>query len=271
MFQHIVVPIDDSEAAWRAVPIAARLAADVDGKLDVVTVVDRIGSVGTALSNLRVGLDALGDLPVDAHTEVLAHDSIAAALAEHAETRNGAIIVMSSHGHGRSAGVLGSVADDVLRATFGPIVVIGPHVRSDAGSLQGTYVIPLDGSAHGDMILPIAAAWTVEFGAEPWLVEVLSPDVGSTSDFMDSAYAARRARQMQREIDREVEFEVLHHDDPAQAITDFASRSGASLIFCTTHGRTGMARLRAGSVAAKVVRTATCPVVLFRPPHLDAG
>jgi nucleotide-binding universal stress UspA family protein len=76
---------------------------------------------------------------------------------------------------------------------------------------------------------------------------------------------------MQREIDREVEFEVVHHDDPARAITDFATQSNASLIFCTTHGRTGMARLRAGSVAAKVVRAATCPVVLYRPPHLDAG
>ena len=31
MFQHVVVPVDDSEAAWRAVPIAARMAADVCG------------------------------------------------------------------------------------------------------------------------------------------------------------------------------------------------------------------------------------------------
>ena len=270
MFQHIVVPIDDSDAAWRAVPIAARFAADVDGKLDVVTVVDRVGAVGTALTNLRIGLDRLGELPVDAHTEVLAHDSISAALAEHVESRNGAIIVMSSHGHGRSAAVLGSVTDDVLRAVFGPIVVIGPHARPDAGSLGGTYIVPLDGSPHGDMILPIASAWSVEFGAVPWLVEVLPPGVVTTSDFMDSAYAARRARQMQHEIDREVEFEVVHHDDPGQAITDFATHSGASLIFSTTHGRTGMERLRAGSVAAKVVRRATCPVVLFRPPHLDA-
>jgi nucleotide-binding universal stress UspA family protein len=146
MFQHIVVPIDDSEAAWRAVPIAARLAADVDGKLDVVTVVDRVGAVGAALTNLRTGLDSLGDLPVDPHAEVLAHHSIAAALAEHVESRNGAMIVMSSHGHGRSAGVLGSVANDVLRASFGPIVVIGPHVRPDAGSRPGPCIVPLDGS-----------------------------------------------------------------------------------------------------------------------------
>jgi nucleotide-binding universal stress UspA family protein len=271
MFQHVVVPIDDSETSWRAVPIAARLAGHVDGKLDVVTVVDRIGAIGDALTYLRTRIGALGDLAVDAHTEVLAHDSIAVALAEHVESRNGAIIVMSSHGHGRSAGVLGSVADDILRSTFGPIVVIGPHARPDAGSLHGPYVIPLDGSPHGDMIVPIASAWSVEFGAEPWLVEVLPPGVSNASDSMDSAYVARRARQMQREIGREVEFEVFHHDDPAQAITDFATEIGASLIFSTTHGRTGLERLRAGSVAAKVVRTATCPVVLFRPPHLDAA
>jgi nucleotide-binding universal stress UspA family protein len=271
MFQHIVVPVDDSEAAWRAVPIAARMAAHVDGKLDVISVVDRLDAVETASANLRIGVDALGDLPVDPRTEVLAHDSVAAALAAHLETRNGAVIVMSSHGHGRSASVLGSVADDIVRATFGPIVVVGPHVRSDAGSLEGPYVVPLDGSSHGDMILPIAAAWSVEFGAEPWLVEVLPPGVTATSDVVESAYIARRARQLQREIGREVEFEVLHHDDPAQAITDFAIRSGASLIFCTTHGRTGLARLRAGSVAARMIRTSTCPVVLFRPPRLDAA
>jgi nucleotide-binding universal stress UspA family protein len=249
------------------------LAAEVDGKLEVVTVVDRVGAVGTALTNLRIGVEAVGDLPVDPHTEVLAHDSIATALAEHVESRNGAIIVMSSHGHGRSAGVLGSVADDVLRTTFGPIVVVGPHVRVDVGPLQGPYIVPLDGSSHGDMILPIATAWSIEFTAQPWLVEVLPPNVVTTSDFTDSAYTARRARQMQRDIGRtvEVEFEVLHHDDPAQAITDFATTTGASLIFCTTHGRTGMARLRAGSVAAKMVRTATCPLVLFRPPHLEAA
>jgi nucleotide-binding universal stress UspA family protein len=60
----------------------------------------------------------------------------------------------------------------------------------------------------------------------------------------------------------------LHDDNPANAIVDFATRSDAALIFASTHGRTAMARLRLGSVAANVVRHATCPVVLYRPPHL---
>jgi nucleotide-binding universal stress UspA family protein len=34
----------------------------------------------------------------------------------------------------------------------------------------------------------------------------------------------------------------------------------------STHGRTGMQRFTAGSTASSVVRTATCPVVLHRPP-----
>ena len=52
---------------------------------------------------------------------------------------------------------------------------------------------------------------------------------------------------------------------------DFAREMETSLIFLATHGRTGLARLRSGSVAAEVVRHAHCPVVLFRPPELQNG
>ena len=45
-----------------------------------------------------------------------------------------------------------------------------------------------------------------------------------------------------RKIDRPVEFEVLHGGHTGRAITDFAQETNASLIFTTTHGRTGLAR-----------------------------
>jgi nucleotide-binding universal stress UspA family protein len=51
-------------------------------------------------------------------------------------------------------------------------------------------------------------------------------------------------------------------------IVDFADRLGASLLFLTTHGRSGLDRLRLGSVAAEIVRHAACPVVMHRPPEL---
>lgn len=270
MFQHVVVPIDDSEAAWRAVPIAARLASAVDGKLDVITVVDRVGEVDNEQSTLRAGLERLGKLPVDARPEVLVHDSIAESIAEHVESLNGAIVVMSSHGHGRSASVLGSTTDDVLRALYGPVVVVGPRVADDAGALDGAYVVPLDGSPLAATVLPIVSAWSIEFGGTPWLLEVIDPNVVTPSDMQDSAYVARRARETKRTTGHEVQFEAVHHKHPAEAITRFVDQQHASLVFATTHGRTGMSRLRAGSVTADIVRHARCPVVLHRPPELPS-
>jgi len=269
MFQHLVVPIDGSAASWASVPIAARMAAAVDGKLDVVTVVDRLADVGPAQTDLADGLEQLGSLETDATAQVLASDSVAQAVANQIESLSGATIVMSSHGHGRSAAVLGSTADELLRLVFGPLIVIGPHVAADSGALDGTYIVPIDGSEAAEKIVPIAASWAIEFGAVPWLVEVVDPDLRISGDVSESAYPARVAHEIQRQTGHEVEYDVLHGDRPSRAIVEFAARMKASLIFACTHGRTGLERLRLGSVAAEIVRHAECPVVLHRPPTLQ--
>lgn len=268
MFQHLVVPVDGSTASWSAVPIAAQMAATVDGTLDVVTVVDRLGDVVPAKTELAEGVLKLGTLPVSPSVQVLANDSVARAVADHIESLTGATVVMSSHGHGRSAAVLGSTADELLRLMYGPIVVIGPHAHAAGGALDGTYVVPVDGSDTGEKIAPIAEAWAIEFNAVPWLVEVLDPGLHLTGDVFESAYPARLAQQLQHASGHEVEYEVLHGNRPSKAIVDFAERMNASMIFATTHGRSGLDRLRLGSVAAELVRHAPCPVVLHRPPHL---
>ncbi len=271
MFQHLVVPVDGSAASWAAVPIAVRMAATVDGKVDVVTVVDRLADVMAARTELAEGVERLGELDVEPMPHVLASDSVATALANHLDGISGSTVVMSSHGHGRSAAVLGSTADELLRLTYGPLVVLGPQVdAATAGTLDGTYVVPLDGSPASEKIVPIAESWAIEFGAVPWLVEVVSPGVRVSADVFESAYPARIAQAMHRQTGHDVEFEVLHSDKPARAIVDFAERSNATFVFATTHGRTGLDRLRLGSVAAEVVRHVSCPVVLYRPPRLAA-
>ena len=50
------------------------------------------------------------------------------------------------------------------------------------------------------------------------------------------------------------------------AITDAARRHGADLIVVATHGRTGLVHLLLGSVAERVARIATCPVLTVRVP-----
>ena len=51
---------------------------------------------------------------------------------------------------------------------------------------------------------------------------------------------------------------------PAEVIVRIARREGADLIVIGTHGRSGLGRLFMGSVAARVLGTAKCPVLTVR-------
>jgi nucleotide-binding universal stress UspA family protein len=51
---------------------------------------------------------------------------------------------------------------------------------------------------------------------------------------------------------------------PQEAIEEAAKAIGAELIVVGTHGRTGVPRFFLGSVAARVVSTAPCPVLTVR-------
>lgn len=54
---------------------------------------------------------------------------------------------------------------------------------------------------------------------------------------------------------------------PAAAIVDYAKEAQVDLIIMGTHGRGGVAKLLMGSVAERVVRTASCPVLTVRHPE----
>ena len=51
----------------------------------------------------------------------------------------------------------------------------------------------------------------------------------------------------------------------AVAITQMAEKEQAGVIVMATHGRSGLARLVMGSVAAGVVRRSSVPTVVVRP------
>jgi nucleotide-binding universal stress UspA family protein len=55
----------------------------------------------------------------------------------------------------------------------------------------------------------------------------------------------------------------------AAAIVGYASQQQIDLIVMGTHGRGGVTRLLMGSVAERVVRTATCPVLTVHHPERE--
>lgn len=273
MFEHLVVPVDGSVESLAAVQVAVSMAEQVAGTVDVVTVVNpALSDVATELEVLSGDVATLNDRlntsSITPATIVLEGDDVVGAIADHVTARDGSMVLMSSHGRGRSAAVFGSTVDQLLREMFGPIIVIGPRAAQSSGRLDGAYIVPLDGSSSADTVLPIVGPWSVEFNGTPWLVEVIEANALVPDDAVETAMVSDHARKLQAMTDRDVEFDVLHDDDPGRAIATTAQGHDASLIFIATHSRSGMARLRSGSVTANVIRHAACPVVVYRPPEI---
>jgi len=267
MFQHILVPVDGSARSATAIRFGAGIAEQCAADLEVVHVAPSLAQCADAQTDIERVLETIDPLVLRPKITTLLHHSVAEAIGEHLDAAEGSMIVMASTGRGRSAAVLGSVADELLQQTFGPLVVIGPHA-TEPRSLAGNIVIPVDGSKFSESSLTLAGAWGIGFGARPWIVQVTAPGVSPTTDFVESSYTARLARDLRAATHHEIDFEILHGTPAAKAIVDFASANDARLIVMSTHGRTGLRRLRLGSIAAGVVHGATCPVVLHRPPNL---
>jgi len=62
---------------------------------------------------------------------------------------------------------------------------------------------------------------------------------------------------------------VMTSSSPAFAIIDYAKDHGIDLIVMGTHGRGPLAHLVMGSVAERVVRAASCPVLTVRHPQRE--
>ncbi len=63
--------------------------------------------------------------------------------------------------------------------------------------------------------------------------------------------------------------EVVLGENPAQEIIKCALRENVELIALATHGRTGLAKLMMGSVAAELLKAHVAPLFLVRPAELQ--
>jgi nucleotide-binding universal stress UspA family protein len=89
-------------------------------------------------------------------------------------------------------------------------------------------------------------------------------------DQIDAGMRAQAGAQMDRLVKQAVDAGVrataaiVETGIPADEIVRAAGHAKTDLLVLGTHGRTGVARLVLGSVAARVVATAACPVLTVR-------
>lgn len=236
------------------------------------------------LTAFRQRLTGLPDVSLDHRVE---EGSVVETLVRCAAETHADLIVMTTHGRGPLARAwLGSVADGVARRSSIPVLLLRPTADPEpmGEHLFRNTLITLDGSPLAEQILPHATALGALAGGRFTLARVVSPMVvtgyAPTPEGMltESAhgpeletliadaeeYLARAAAPL-RERGLSVETQVVVELQPAVGILDFARENAADLIAMATHGRTGFSRLVLGSVADKVLRGTTAPVLLFRP------
>ena len=123
-------------------------------------------------------------------------------------------------------------------------------------------LVPTDLSSAAERAFVPAAELAVHHGATVTVVQVTaepSAPASGTVTRVDGPEVGDQAFELVPVVDVEVEA-----SDVAAAIVEQARRTDADLIVMGTHGRSGLSRLRLGSVAEAVTRAAPCPVLLVR-------
>jgi nucleotide-binding universal stress UspA family protein len=230
------------------------------------------------------------DVPV---SSALLEGPIAESLQEWAVTTGVDLIVLTSHGLGPFARAwLGSVTDELVRRASMPVLVVrprrGPLDLADEPIIRQV-LIPLDGSDLAEQVVEPAVALGTLAQADFTLLRVIQPLVrgghplespdGVVVDQVLLDHLKEAHEQEQREAGQHLEGVaaslrarglsvhtcVVAHEQPAVAILEAVKAHRIDLVALATHGRSGFRRLFLGSVADKVLRGATVPILVHRP------
>jgi nucleotide-binding universal stress UspA family protein len=292
MFSTILVPLDGSAESNVALPLARAVARAKHGSIwllrvasDAVLAEDHSALHIAAQSVERIAGELAG-CGVQVHP--VAREGDAAREVLHlSEEIHADVIVMRTHGRaGLERAVFGSVAEEVLKKTSVPLILVRPGGRRVTRIHK--LLVPVDGSPLGQIALDTADAMAQATGASIQIVQVVVPipiaayaapyDPGGAGYYDpawdDNAVAAARTYvagvgQGLRERGHAVEGEAQTAHSVAECITRTAETGDADLIVMSTHALTGPARAILGSVADAVVRSSLCPVLLIKRPDRD--
>jgi nucleotide-binding universal stress UspA family protein len=268
----IIVPLDGSESAERALGVAAAVA----GKTGAAVVVVTASQGGVVVEPKTYLTQAAAAVGIANPRPVVVDDRLAAsAIILVASEADDPLVCMATHARsGPGHAVFGSVAEETLRRVPTPILLVGPQVPPGVPELAHL-VVGIDGSAYSTAILTIATSFAVALGLDVTLVTVVDPETQraggpSPSNSPELANLKQLCGRLEADCGP-VACEVLAASDVADAIVEFAGQRPGTVIALTSHGRTGLARITIGSVTMAVVRDATCPVLTVRPPGLGSS
>jgi nucleotide-binding universal stress UspA family protein len=310
----ILVPLDGSALAEQVLPYARELAPLLGAEIRLVRVLTDTEPTNVYIEPL-VGVYGVAELPeayqerrrqawdtlrqhadgyltaqaldlqgagLDIATEVLVGPT-GEVIVEDARSQGAALIMMATHGYGGlKRWTLGSVTDKVVHTAATPVFVVrGAGSPPAADPTIKRILVPLDGSAFAEQVLPLATELATCANAQLILLEAIAPTIETLAGFRPVGRPIARygetmellhwhAQQNLGALAEQLRMRGLRvkttivNGHAAEVIVDEATRRGVDLIVMATHGYSGLKRWALGSVAQKVLHTATMPLVLVR-------
>jgi nucleotide-binding universal stress UspA family protein len=298
-YRSVLVPLDGEPFAEHALPFALGIARRTGAKVRLVHVHSPLPSSYRPETPYHdIGLDAWNSRHQQAYlddlvrrlakvtsvpiTPVLMRGAeVIASLGEAART-GADLVVMATHQRGMVGRIWhGSVAEALMQEHSVPLLLVrgynapadftgDPHLRR--------ILVPLDGSELAEQILQPALALGALTKADHTLLRVVPVEVnylgkdggvhqrslGERSGEAQ-AYLWRVSDRVGGPTSRVRTRMILEERPTAEAILDYAQVHEADLIALATKGRGGLMRLFQDSVAVRVVRGASAPVLVYRP------
>ncbi len=299
MFQRILVPLDGSELAERALEPAFTIAKQANGEVILLSVpfpkpifvqeqgwlstplpVDSLNNTEKELADyLQAKTAVLSHPDCTVETEIIDGDA-ASVIVDTAAAKAADLIVMSTHGRsGFSRWMLGSVTERVLRNAPCPVLAIrstAPISRVliplDRSELAGSALEPgLDLARTLDcQVTLLTVMKSVHLTSSEW-THLESLESGLVRHFKDNLHAEhasylRFVARTQVYLPEQAIKTAVAEGSAAEQILEFAERQQTDLIVMATHGYTGLRRWVYGSVTEKVLRGTTCSMLVVRPP-----
>jgi nucleotide-binding universal stress UspA family protein len=268
----IVVPLDGSDLAETALPLAVGLARlfaapirfihilDEDIPLETPSqLTDASATFGEYVDGLMKKQDA-GDLPREVHVK---KGPAARSILDAASDAR--MIVLASRGRGGLRGVLGSIADRVVRGATVPVLVV--PTEGHAPLAGGTIVVGLDGSTVAEKGLQAARDMGKKLGGRVVLVRAYSLPPMATTEFVAPPVdlitpLQEGAEAYLLEAAKPDEHSYALFGTAVDAIDRVSRQENAVLVVMTSHGKGFARRITLGSQTDRAMHTLHRPLLV---------
>lgn len=282
MVDELVVPLDGSAFARRAVGPASLVARRLGASVTFVTVVPRLGD---ALGNDLSEVEGLRHGEAAAPLQVLIGDDAGATIGSFAEQAAGRLVCMTTHGRSWPASALiGSAAALVVARSDRPLLAVGPNCAA-GWTPDGPVVACVDGRRASESAISHAATWATALGVDLVVVTVAEP-VPPLLPPADLPGAHRRGLHGSGEnVDDYIERVVAQVSAPdvhvaghviwdpvgvASGLRTLMENHRGGILVVADHGRSARPDTPLGQTALRILHQSPVPVLVVAPLEGDS-